>query len=54
MYTFSLKPSTLCIISGGLNHYATILNIMHCFLLVCVTDVGAAADILWWWPVLLQ
>jgi hypothetical protein len=43
-YTFSLEPSTLSIMSSELNHYSTILNIRHWFLLVYVTNAGAAAD----------
>ncbi len=44
--TFGLEPSILCILTSGLNHYATILDIKPCFLLVHVTDAGPAADTL--------
>ena len=45
LHTFSLEPSILCILTSGLNHYATIVDIKHCFLLVYVTDAGAATDV---------
>ncbi len=48
LHTFSLEPNTLCKMSSELNHYSTILNIRHCFLLVYVTDAGAAADTRRW------
>ncbi len=44
MHTFGREPSILCILTSGLNHYSTILDIKHCLLLVYVTDSCTAAD----------
>ncbi len=47
MHTSGLEPSIFCILTSRLNHYATILDIRHCFLLVYVTDAAAAANTRW-------
>ncbi len=44
LHTFGLEPSLLCILTSRLNHYATIIDIRHCFFLVYITDAGAGAD----------